>query len=97
MAKNAPIRLKIGHMMHLYGFEQFPKCCQNRPIFGQKPAFLRFSDMPVEKYFFGGKLMRFQENGPIYLKMDIHVPYDPYYRAKDRFFDILCFWHFTVL
>ena len=47
------IGLKIGNMMHLCGFYQFPKFCQNLSISGQflakKRHFFRFSDVSVEK------------------------------------------------
>jgi hypothetical protein len=46
MAKNGPIYPKIGHIMYLWYFYEFPNFCQNRPIFGRflakKPCFFRF-------------------------------------------------------
>ena len=39
--------------------------------------------------------MRFQGNGPIGLKLGIHVPQDLYYNSQYRFWDIWGFGHFT--
>ena len=53
MAKNGPIGPKFGHIMHLWGFYQFRKFSQNRPIFGRffakNPDFFRFPTVSFEK------------------------------------------------
>ena len=84
--------------MYLGGFYQFPKFRQNRPtdarFLAKKGHFCRNSVTQLKNKFFGRKFMRFQGNGPIGLKIGIHVPQGPCQRHRESFLDILSFGYF---
>ena len=80
-----------------YGFDQIPKFWKLSLIFGRFLAknriFFNFRGYVLKKIF-SGKCIQSQGNGPICLKIGIHVPQYLYQTFKRAFLEFLCFCHF---